>query len=273
MLQNKTIEISKLILYTSVLLIVLVCTPGCGSPTKAKNDPESTLVVFAASSLTNAFDGLAAAFEEANPGITVIVNYASSSQLAAQIIEGAGADIFASANEIQMQVVVDAGRAATTPALFASNQLTICVPYGNPGNIQSPEDLARIGISLILAAPNTPIRVYSDQVIGLLGNEDFQDAVFANLVSEEVNVRQVVTKIALGEADAGLVYISDLTPDVASKLLQIPIPDEFNIIAAYPIAALKESKNLELAQRFIDFVLSKEGQAILEIWGFGPKPE
>jgi molybdate transport system substrate-binding protein len=266
---HKTLPITKLIMCLLAALIILVSTSGCSSSNNADDEQTSTLVVFAASSLTNAFSDLASAFEETISGVTVIINFASSSQLAAQIIEGAGADIFASANEIQMQVVVDAGRAATTPILFTSNRLTIVVPHDNPGDIQSHEDLARPGIVLILAAPNTPIRVYSDQVIGLLGDETFQNGIYANLVSEEVNVRQVVTKIALGEADAGLVYISDLTPDIAGKLLQIPIPEEFNTITAYPIAVLRASKNPELAQLFIDFVLSREGQTILMNWGFG----
>ena len=121
----------------------------------------------------------------------------------------------------------------------------------------------------MLAAPNVPIRRYSDAVIAQLGDETFQAAVYENMVSEEGNVRLVVTKVVLGEADAGIVYASDVTPNLADELLEIPIPDELNVRAEYPIVALADSERAESAKDFIDFVLSPEGQAILETWGFG----
>jgi molybdate transport system substrate-binding protein len=227
------------------------------------------LTIFAASSLSDAMDDLADAFEAANPGVTIRRHYASSSQLAAQLSEGVQADIYASANEIQMGHVVNAGLAAGEPLVFATNQLTIAVPIDNPAEITASVDLATPGVSLILAAPGVPIRVYSDRVIEMLGDSDFQAAVYQNLVSEEVNVRQVVAKIALGEADAGLVYTSDITPDLTDRVKQVVIPDEFNLTAKYPIARLVESENSLLAQAFIDFILRPNGQTILSEWGFG----
>ncbi len=230
------------------------------------------LVVMAASSLTDAFNELADAFELANPNVEVLPNYASSSSLATQIVEGAPADVFASANFTQMNVAVDAQRIEGEPTAFLTNRLTIIVPADNPAGLETYADLGNLGVALVLAAPDVPVRDYSNQAIALMGDADWQAAVFANLVSEEPNVRQVATKVSLGEADAGIVYTSDVTPDIASSVLQIAIPDEMNVIASYPIAVVKDAPAGDVAQAFVDFVLSPEGQAILAKWGFGPRP-
>jgi molybdate transport system substrate-binding protein len=252
----------------SVSLLLLLPLPAC-----AQAEPQrAELVVFAASSLTNAFDEIALAFEAEHAGVDVLNGYASSSELATQLAEGAPADVFASANNTQMQVADDAGRIANEPVVFLTNSLTILVPADNPADIQSPADLARPGIALILAAPGVPIREYSDLSIARMGGADFQAAVYANLVSEEPNVRQVATKISLGEADAGIVYTSDVTPDIADLVLQIEIPDESNLLATYPLATVTDGAGDSLAQAYIDFVLSDAGQAILAKWGFGPRP-
>jgi molybdate transport system substrate-binding protein len=257
-------------IYLLVVAIFALIFPGCTN--RLEKSGPITLTVFAASSLSDAIEALAEGFQADHPDVEILRHYASSSQLAAQLIEGAQADIFASANEIQMDHVVSAGLVAGSPSNFANNWLTVIVPADNPAGIESPYDLAKPGISLVLAAPDTPIRVYSDQVIGMLGDESFQAAVYANLVSEEANVRQVAAKVALGEADAGIVYISDVTPDVANDILQISIPGIFNIIAVYPVASLDVGENVELANQFIGFMLSPEGQAILSEWGFGTVP-
>jgi molybdate transport system substrate-binding protein len=246
--------------------------PSTSLPATAEPIQTTELVVMAASSLTDAFDEIAVAFEAANPGADVLPNYASSSSLATQLVEGAPADVFASANASQMNVAADGGRIAGEPVVFLTNRLTIIVPADNPGGLESYADLAKPGIALVLAAPDVPVRDYSDQSIALMGDAAFQAAVYANLVSEEPNVRQVVTKVSLGEADAGIVYTSDVTPDIAASVLQIPIPDEMNVLATYPIAVVEGAPAGDLAQAFVDFVLSAEGQAILAKWGFGPKP-
>lgn len=230
------------------------------------------LVVMAASSLTDAFNELADAFELANPNVEVLLNYASSSSLATQIVEGAPADVFASANFTQMNVAVDAQRIEGEPTAFLTNRLTIIVPADNPAGLETYADLGNSGVALVLAAPDVPVRDYSNQAIALMGDAAWQAAVFANLVSEEPNVRQVATKVSLGEADAGIVYTSDVTPDIASSVLQIAIPDEMNVIASYPIAVVQDAPAGDVAQAFVDFVLSPEGQAILAKWGFGPRP-
>jgi molybdate transport system substrate-binding protein len=258
----------------AVVPTVVPSTPLPATATAEVVEPVETteLVVMAASSLTDAFNEIAVAFQEANPGALVLPNYASSSALATQLVEGAPADVFASANNTQMNVAADGGRIASQPVTFLTNRLTIIVPADNPAGLETYADLAKPGIALVLAAPDVPVRDYSDQSIALMGDVAFQAAVYANLVSEEPNVRQVATKVSLGEADAGIVYTSDVTPDIAASVLQIPIPDELNVIASYPIAVVEGAPAGDLAQAFVDFVLSAEGQDILAKWGFGPKP-
>ena len=182
------------------------------------------------------------------------------------------ADLFASANPIQMQNVIDDGRiAAGTEVLFVTNRLTIIIPNDNPAGIGSLEDLAQPDVQLVLAVEGVPVRQYTDEIIAAMP-ADFQERFYENLVSEEDNVRRVAAKVALGEADAGIVYSSDVTPDIARKVQQIAIPDAQNVVATYPIAPLNDAVHAETAQRFIDFVLSNEGQSILSSWGFGPPP-
>lgn len=255
-----------------VLLLTVFCQIGCNAGLVG-DDSTREITVFAAASLTDAFSEVAEAFEAQNDGVEVVLNFAGSSQLAAQLIEGVAADVFASANPAQMQAVIDAGLIEPrTEELFVSNRLTIVVPADNPAGVTALEDLAQPGVQLILAVEGVPVREYTDEVVAAMP-ADFQAQFYGNLVSEEDNVRQVSAKVALGEADAGIVYSSDITPDIAGLVQQIDIPAAQNVIAAYPIAPLAESPHWELAQRFIDFVLSEEGRAILGRWGFGPPPE
>ncbi|MBZ0300711.1 MAG: molybdate ABC transporter substrate-binding protein, partial [Anaerolineae bacterium] len=221
-----------------------------------------TLVVFAASSLTDAFEEIGTAFQAAQPGVKVLFSFGGSSALATQLAEGAPADVFASANTRQMQVAQEAGRISGSPLTFAKNRLVLIVPADNPANIQSLRDLANPGVRLVVAAPAVPVRDYTDVMLDRLAadpnyGEEYRQAVVANIVSEEDNVRQVAAKVALGEADAGTVYISDVTPDIADQVIAIPIPDDLNTIATYPIAVTDDSALPELAQTFVDFVRSE----------------
>lgn len=247
---------------TAVLIFVLLLS-------SCRRAATEQLTVFAASSLTDAFTELAAAFEAEQPDVDVLLNFAGSSQLAAQLQQGAPADVFASANEAQMAAVVMDGRiesAAVQP--FTTNLLTLITPHDNPARITALDDLAQPGVLLILAAPGVPVRAYTDQIIATLPDE-VQVQLYANIVSEEENVRQVAAKIALGEAEAGIVYGSDVTPDLAPQVQQVNIPATQNIVAVYPIAPLRDAPNPVLAQQFVDFILSDKGQAILRAWGFG----
>lgn len=250
-------------------LFIILGLAGCNA---RQTTASQELTVFAAASLTDAFDELAAAFQAQNQGVTVLFNYGGSSQLAAQLAEGAVADLFASANAMQMANVIRAGRVeAGAERIFVSNRLAVVVPAANPADIHAFEDLGRPGLLLILAVEGVPVRDYTDEVVATMPAA-FQQQFYDNLVSEEENVRQVVAKVALGEADAGIVYSSDVTPDIAGQLQQIVIPDAQNVVATYPIAPIAGAPHPQLAQRFIDFVLSAEGQAILMRWGFGPPP-
>lgn len=256
--------------------------PTEATPTTLPTQPPTTrgdgntLTIFAASSLTDLFADLAGRFEAENPGVTVTINTGASSQLAAQLIEGAPADLFAAANEAQMARVVAAGHiAADAPRHFAANQLALAVPVANPGAILSLADLARPGVRLVAAPADVPIGAYAREAwqkmeaSGQFG-DDFAARVAANIVSEEANVRQVLSKVVLGEADAAIVYVTDVTPALTEQVYAEPLPPEFNVLASYPLAPLADSPNAALAQRFADFVLSEAGQEIVAKWRFLP---
>lgn len=255
----------------TLLALVLILSLIALFPAHAQQS--QTLIVFAASSLSDAFESIAAAFEAQNPGVDVLFNFAGSSDLAAQLGNGAPADVFASANHRQMQAVIDDGRISDSPQIFARNRLILAVPDFNPAEIASLDDLTQPGINMVIATEAVPVREYTDSMLDAMAadpvyGEAYRQAFMANVVSEEPNVRQVAAKVALGEADAGIIYYSDVTPDIADQVLIIPIPDAYNTIATYPIAALNDSPNAELASAFVTFVLSDEGQAILETWNF-----
>lgn len=252
------------------IVLVILMLSACSSTVEPASKPV-TLTVFAASSLTEAFNEIATEFEAQHTDTNVVMNYASSSQLATQINEGAPADVFASANFVQMKVVQDAGNIASTPSTFATNRLIVISSSENP-RVTSLDHLANSGLRIVLAASGVPIRDYTDQMLTAMADDpsygqEFVDGVYANVVSEEENVRQVVAKVALGEADAAIVYASDVTPDVAGDVRQIDIPNAYNVLAEYPIAVMKGAP--ETAHEFVAFVLSETGQMILAKWGFG----
>ena len=235
-----------------------------------------TLNVFAASSLTAAFGDIGKTFEAANPGTKVVFNFGASNDLAAQIGKAAPADVFASANDAQMQVVVKSGQVATdTARAFARNRLVVVYPTSNPGKLTKLQDLANPGVKVVLAAKEVPVGQYAiDFMTKANGDASFgatyKDAVTKNVVSYEANVKAVLQKVALGEADAGIVYTTDVTPDVTGKVIRLDIPDAFNTIAVYPIAAIKTSTQGDLAKKFVDYVLSPPGQAVMAKYGFIP---
>ncbi len=254
-----------------LLVAAMLISPSVGAHARAQEN--QTLTVFAASSLTNSFEEIGAAFEADHEGVDVLFNFGASSDLAVQLSEGAPADVFASANAKQMQVAKDTGRITDPVRTFAKNRLVLIVPADNPANIQSLRDLANPGVLLVLAAPEVPVRDYTDTMLERMAadpayGEDYRSAVMANLVSEEDNVRQVSAKVALGEADAGTVYLTDVTPDIKDQVLILPIPDAYNTIATYPIAVTDDPAEPELAQAFVDAVLGEGGQATLTAWGF-----
>ncbi len=235
---------------------------------------KGTLTVFAAASLTSAFKEIGQAFEAANPGVTVSFNFAGSQILRTQIEQSAMADIFASADRKNMDLVMAEGMVITDSVrIFATNSLIVILPGSNPANVKTIADLAKPGLKLILADASVPAGNYARQVLDKLSQDptygsDFNTRVLANVVSNETDVKQVVTKVELGEGDAGIVYASDAT--ATPGLLNIPIPDKFNVVATYPIAVLSDSLEPGLAETFITYVTAPGGQAILAKWGFSP---
>lgn len=243
----------------AVLLIAaglaLPAAPAIGQPGATR-----TLTVFAAASLTEAFQAIGRRFEQANPGVTVQFSFAGSSTLVAQIKEGAPADVFAAADEANMQKAADAGELAGPARVFATNRLTIVVPKGNPRQVASLADLAKSGVTLALAAPEVPAGKYAAEVFAKAG-------VTPTAASQEVDVRAVLNKVALDEADAGIVYATDVRA-AAGKVEAIAIPDQYNVTARYPIAVLQRAGEAATAAAFVDFVLAAPAQAALTELGF-----
>lgn len=236
---------------------------GCSGSPSAESVPASehepvTISVSAAASLQRSFDEIAESFMAEHPDIEVApVSYDGSSTLAIQIVEGAPVDVFASADERNMQTVVDAGLAAD-PAVFATNTLVIAVPKGNPANVTGLQDLANV--TTVLCAPEVPCGGASET---LLGNAGVQ----VEAASLEQNVTAVLQKVAAGEADAGLVYRTDVVGDDAVESIQPEGADD--VVNRYPIAAVSESLHADAARAFVDFVLGAAGQQILADHGFG----
>jgi molybdate transport system substrate-binding protein len=230
------------------------------------------LTVFAAASLTDAFTEIGKNFEVANPGVAITFNFAGSQALQTQIEQGAPADVFASASKSYMDLLVTESYVTSdAPQNFLTNKLVVILPANNPAGLGKLEDLANPKLKLVIAAEAVPVGKYALQALDLMDKKfgnGYKDKVLANVVSKEDNVKQVVAKVQLGEADAGIVYTSDAI--AASDLKAIEIPAELNVIAKYPIALLTKSTNAELAKAFIEYVLSPDGQIVLQKWGFGP---
>jgi molybdate transport system substrate-binding protein len=245
------------------------------APNSVSPDPVD-LTVFAAASLTEPFGEIGKLFEADYPGVTVVFNFSGSQQLAQQINEGAPADVFASANNRQMGMVIQAGWIVSgTQRTFAQNRLMVIYPQDNPANLKELKDLAKPDLKLVLAAKEVPVGGYSldfldKAVADPAFGTTFKDDVLKNVVSYEDNVKAVLTKVVLGEADAGIVYSSDISGQDTGKVGWLDVPDALNVIATYPIALVKESENPVLAQAFIDWVLSQEGQNVLAKYSFIP---
>lgn len=243
-------------------------------PHTGANDAPAELVVFAAASLDGAFRAIGSAFEAAHPGTTVTFNFAGSQTLATQILEGAGADVFASANAAQLDALVRGGEVlGPSVRTFARNRLVVVYPADNPAGLTTLQDLAGPGLKLILAQKGVPVGDYAQELLAKASAHPDFDAAFgprvlANVVSYEDDVRGVLTKVALGEADAGIVYASDFGPGDAGRAGRLEIPGELNVDASYPMAPLAATEHPELARAFVDHVLSPAGQAVLVEHGF-----
>src|SRR3954447_26199886 len=221
---------------------------------------DKTLTVFAAASLTKTFTDIGKEFESRHDGVKVLFSFGGSSDLVSQIQEGAPADVFASADEANMEKLTADDLQADDPVDFASNTLEIATPPGNPAGIASFADLGKAGVNVVVCAPEVPCgaaAVKAEQATG----------VTIDPVSEEQSVTDVLAKVSSGEADAGLVYVTDVAA-AGDSVEGVTFPESSDIVNTYPIVALKDSKNADLAQEFIDLVTSDTGRSILEEAGF-----
>jgi molybdate transport system substrate-binding protein len=274
-------------------LVVVALLAGCGgdqttssagtasqvanqSPTPAP--PLGTpveLTVYAAASLADALDDVQAAYEPLNPGLTLTISTDSSTALETKIEQGAAADVFLSADTANPQKLIDGGLATGPVLVLATNQLTIIVPTDNPAGIESAADLARPGIRVVAAGDAVPITRYAKQLVDKLAKSagfpaDFAKKYAANIVSKEESVAAVVGKIAIGEGDAAIVYVTDAAGSNAVN--SIDVPDEANVLATYGAVVVKATKHAAEARAFLEWLRGPAGLAILANWGFGSPP-
>jgi molybdate transport system substrate-binding protein len=269
----------------ALLLLLVVILAGCGGAGSSGSgggnggsggggeQQGGTLTILAASSLTDAFGELGKTFEQQNPGTTVKTSFGASSDLLAQIQQGAPADVFASAAEEEMNTAVKDGLVSGKPVVFVKNREVVMVPKDNPANIQSLEDLSKPGTKLVLAEKGVPAADYAVEILDKADKvygSGFKQKVLSNVVSREADVRASVNRVVVGDADATFGYASDYTPDIRDKVKIIPIPENLNIIAIYPIAILKGAKQPALAKKWVDLVTSSKGQQVLKKQGFEP---
>ncbi len=249
-------------------LVAIGLLVGCGASgngsSPASDHMSGTLTVFAAASLKDSFEEIADEFEEQHPGVSVQLSFAGSSDLSTQIVSGAPADVFASADEDTMSTVRDESLIVGEPRIFATNTLTIAVPSGNPAGIRSLADLASREISTVLCAPQVPCGSAARTLQDLTGTR-------MSPVSEESSVTDVLGKVRTGQADAGLVYVTDIAA-ADGAVDEVPIPEASQVVNRYPIAPIKNS-NEEMAEAFVGLVTGEYGQQVLSGHGFGePQP-
>ncbi|MCT8336546.1 molybdate ABC transporter substrate-binding protein [Methanoculleus sp. Afa-1] len=257
-----------------LLMIAGLLVAGC---TTTEQAPETTtLTVFTAASLTGAFTDIGKAYEAQNENVKVDFVFDGSQTLRTQIEQGANADIFVSASTKHMKALQDGGfmeNSTVTP--FLGNSLALIVPVENQAGIAGVADLNKPGVKLVIGTKDVPFGDYTRQMLDKMAadpayGQAYKDAVMKNVVSEETAVSSVVPKLALGEADAAIVYKSDVSKDDLTKVTRFDIPAEYNVVATYPLGILAESASKTEAASFIAFVRGPDGSAILTEYGFDP---
>ena len=254
-------------LFAAVFIAIVLAT-SAGMAEQPKE-----LTIFCAASLTGAFGEIGHIYKN-ETNISVVFNFDGSQVLRTQIENGAYADIFVSANNKQMNTLKNEGFTNNSSiTVFTKTKPVIIVPKDNPAKIQNISDLAKPGLKIVIGTKDVPIGDYTLQILVKLANDsasgpEFRKLVMANVVSNETNVNYITSKVALGEADAGIAYRSDVTKDLAAKITKIEIPDKYNVIAEYPMGILKQSKYPAHTMEFINLVKSDKGMAVLEKYGF-----
>ncbi len=254
------------------LVATLIITCGCTAPTQIAQGKQVT--VFAAASLTDAFIEIGQNYHANHSDTNVSFNFDGSQILQTQIENGARADVFASASNTQMNALKSKGYMNNSSVnVFAQNKLEVIIPKSNPANIATMSDLAKPGVKIVIGTQSVPVGNYTIQVLAKMANDtvygpDYKNRVLSNVVSNEPNVNNVVTKVVLGEADAGFVYQSDVPVKQKDQVDKIVISDTYNVVAQYPMGILKHARDPVLAQDFINYVNSPAGQAVLHKYGF-----
>jgi molybdate transport system substrate-binding protein len=264
---------------SALLLVVAVpaVLAACSSTTRQASSAaaQSQITVLAASSLKAALTAAATAYQSAHPDVAITLSFDASSALRTKIEQGHPADVFASADVSNAQKLVDDGFAIGPAQPFAGNRLAIVVPRDNPARIVSPADLARPGVRLIAAGESVPITVYADQLVTALGHQpgypaEFAKKVAANVASREDNVAAVLSKVALGEGDAGIVYRTDALG--SPSVQEIPLPAGVNVAVTYAAVVVKTSSQTDAARGFLEWLSGAQGQADLARFGFVAPP-
>jgi molybdate transport system substrate-binding protein len=241
-------------------LLLLLPTAVAAKPAPA--------TIFAAASLSEVFQEAARQVEKKS-GFEYRFHFAGSQQLAAQLEQGAPADVFASADDRWMEYASQHNLIDGDAKRFARNRLVVITPVSNPGRVDKLEDLGRPGVKVLMGTESVPAGRYARQALANLSNgSDYGRRVLSNVVSQEDNVKSIVAKVQLGEADAGFVYVTDVSPSVRGRVRAISIPEASNVVADYPIAIAHGAANHEAAQAFVDYLLSTDGQTLLARYGF-----
>jgi len=234
------------------------------------------VIVFAAASLADAFEAIGRDFDGVNQDVRTTFNFAGSQQLLQQIVHGAPVDVFAPASWKQIDAAVASGQIdSSSVRIFARNRLVVIVPKKNEAGLKSLHDLAKPNLKIVLADKAVPVGQYTLEFLdkcarGINAVTRFKEDVLKNVVSYEENVRAVLSKVAMGEADAGIVYTSDISGDSTHRVDRITIPDSLNVVSSYPIALSTVAKLRDPARRFVEYLVSKDGQVTLSRFGFLP---
>jgi molybdate transport system substrate-binding protein len=265
-------------LAAGIAILALIAAAGCtvSQPVTEPAPAQNELVVFTAASLTGAMTDIAAAYEKLHPDTKIVLNVDGSQALRTQIEQGARADLFLSANTkhmtaLQAKGLIDNG----SVRIFAKNRLALVVPKDNPAGISVLSDIAEPGTRIVMGTKDVPFGDYTRQVLMKMSGDpvygpEFRDAVMANVISEETAVTALVTKLRLNEADAGIAYASDVSRDDREYLTTLEIPDQYNVVATYPLGILGESEASGRAEAFAEYIMSPDGATVLARYGFSP---
>jgi molybdate transport system substrate-binding protein len=267
---------TSLLLAAGIMILALLLVAGCTSAGSAPAPEKKELTVFAAASLTGAMTDIAKAYEAVHPDTKIVLNFDGSQALRTQIEQGAHADLFLSANTRHMMALQGEGLIVNDSVkVFLKNRLALIIPKDNRANISGLSDLATPGIRLVMGTKEVPFGDYTRQALGKMANDSaygpaYRDAVMRNVISEEPAVTSLVEKLHLGEADAAIGYASDVSEEGRAYMTMIAIPDQYNVVAMYPLGIVQESKVKDQAAAFAQFITSTEGNAILTRYGFAP---